>query len=240
MHIKFQSSVIRLAVVSLAATTFVGCTASNPTIDTSSEAELSFDGLYPVEGGRMDAAWARADFSVEPYSKIMLQSIGVQYRPDGETRRHTMRSSSQGGHFEITAEQKERFRAQMREAFLEELAKGEHFEIVDEAAPDVLLIRVGLLDVASFVPPEPIGMSDIYLSRVGEATIVLELVDSVSDAVLVRALDRRAAEDAAGMGFTESNRATNQAEVRRLARYWGRTLSESLDRFMAPGDAAGE
>ena len=120
------------------------------------------------------------------------------------------------------------------------MAKGEHFEIVDEAAPDVLLIRVGLLDVASFVPPEPTGMSDIYLSRVGEATIVLELVDSVSDAVLVRALDRRAAEDAAGMGFTESNRATNQAEVRRLARYWGRTLSESLDRFMAPGDAAGE
>ena len=230
---------IRLAVVALLATAFAGCTASNPTLDTSPEAELSFDGLYPVQGGRMDEAWARSDISVEQYSKIMLQSIGVQYRPDGETRRRQFGSTS-GGHFEVTPEQKQRFQASMREVFVEELAKGEQYEIVTESGPDVLLVRVGLLDVVSYVPPDPIGNADIYLSRVGEASIVLELVDSVTDTVLVRGVDRRAAESPTGAGFSRSTSVSNRSEVRRLGRHWGNALREGLDRFLAPGDPTGE
>jgi hypothetical protein len=234
-----QISVIRLSAVALLATAFVGCTASNPTIDTSPEAELSFDGLYPVEGGRMDEAWARSDLSVEHYSKIKLQSIGVQYRPDGETRR-SMFTTSGISHYEVTPEQKQRFQALMREVFVEELMKGEQYEIVNESGPDVLLVRVGMLDVVSYVPPEPIGNVDIYLSRVGEATLVLELLDSVTDTVLVRAVDRRAAEDSSGGGFSRSNSVNSKFEVHRLAQRWATALREGLDRFLAPGDAAGE
>jgi hypothetical protein len=139
------------------------------------------------------------------------------------------------GHYEVTEEQKARLEATMREAFLEELARSEHFTIVDEPGPDVLLISVALLDVVSFVPPDPLGAgSDIYLSRVGEATIVLELRDSITEAILARAIDRRAAEGIAGM--TQSNRVQNRAEVRRLAQIWARMLRERLDEFGAPGE----
>jgi hypothetical protein len=237
MQTIFLSSVVRLAALSVVATAFTGCAATAPTLDTSPEAEMSFDGLYPVKGGRMDSAWAKADFDVESYSKVMLQGVGIEYRPGGETRRRMAFSSSD--HFEITAENKERLEALMRAEFVEELANGEHFEIVTEPGLDVLVIRGGLLDVVSFVPPETVGRSDIYLSRVGEATLVLEIRDSVTDAILVRAIDRRAAEDFGGT-LMESNRATNSAELRRLARHWATTLREGLDRFMAPDDEAGE
>ena len=55
------------------------------------------------------------------------------------------------------------------------------------------MIRGGLIDVVSHVPPETVGRSDIYLKSVGEATLVIEISDSESNAPLVRIVDRRAA-----------------------------------------------
>lgn len=208
-----------------------GCAGSNPTVDTSAEAEISFDGLYRVKGGTADAAWVRKGADISQYSKIMLQGVGIEYRPGGESGRlyYSRRSAD---HFEISDKQKERLVEILTEAFRKELGKSEHFTIVSERGPDVLLIRGALLDVVSFVPPEPIGRGEIFLSRVGEATLVLEIRDSVSDAILVRAVDRRAAEDAA-RGFSRSNRVFNAAEVRRMAQTWARKLRERLDEYAA-------
>ncbi len=208
------------------------CAGSNPVVDTSAEAEVTFDGLYPVKGGSADAAWARPNVDISQYSKIMLQGVGIEYRPGGESGR-LYRAGSRADYFEITDEQKSKFKEVVGEAFLKELGNSEHFTIVDEPGPDVLLIRGGLLDVVSFVPPEPMGRGGIYLSSVGEATLVLEIRDSVSEAIFVRAVDRRAAENTAG-GFSESNRVTNKAEVRRMASTWARLLRERLDSLAAP------
>ena len=211
-----------------------GCAASTPTVDTSDESKMTYDGLYPVKGGRADEAWARPDVDLTQYSKIMLQGVGVEYRPGGESGR-TFTARSRGGPYEVTEAQKARFEATMAEAFLEELGKSKYFTIVSEPGPDVLLIRGGLLDVVSYVPPEPVGgRADVYLSKVGEATLVLEIRDSITEAILARAIDRRAAEDVARM--QKSNRVSNQAEVRRLARTWGSMLRDRLDEFGAPAE----
>jgi len=210
----------------------VGCAGSNPTLDTTDEAGMSFDGLYPVKGGTADHAWARQGVDISQYSKIMLQGVGIEYRPGGETGR-LYRPNSGDDHYEISASQKERFEELVRSKFLEELGKIEHFTIVNEPGPDVLLIRGGLLDVVSYVPPDPMGRTEIYLSRVGEATLVLEIRDSVSDAILVRAVDRRAAEDLAS-GFTKSNRVQNTSEVRRMVQIWARLLRDRLDTYGVP------
>lgn len=100
--------------------------------------------------------------------------------------------------------------------------------LVNEPGPEVLLIRGALLDVISYIPPEPVGgRVNVYLSQVGEATLVLELRDSITEAIMARAVDRRAAE---GMTrLTESNRVSNVTEVKRLARHWGRLLQTRLD-----------
>jgi hypothetical protein len=238
MRAIIQASLLKLAALGLAAFGLSGCTTTTPTIDTGPEAEATFDGLYPVKGGRMDAAWARPGFNIEPYSKVMLVGVGVEYRPGGETGR-TFYSTSASDYYEMSEQQKERFQQVMRDAFVTELAKGEHFEIVTEPGPDVLMIRGALLDVVSYVPPEQPGNTEVYLSRVGEATLVLEIRDSQTGAILLRGVDRRAAESDA-MRFTNSNRVTNTAEARRLATAWARILREGLDRFMAANDEAGE
>lgn len=220
-----------LAVLAVLAALLAGCQGSTPTVDTSDETEMSFDGLYPVKGGTADAAWARPGADISQYSKIMLQGVGIEYRPGGESGR-LYHSRSRADHFEISEKQKEKLHEILREAFSDELHKSEHFKIVDAPGPDVLLVRGGLLDVVSFVPPEPIGRTEIYLSSVGEATLVLEIRDSQSEAIIARAVDRRAAEDT--LGFSESNRVNNTAEIRRLAKTWARLLRERLDAFGSP------
>jgi len=211
-----------------------GCAGSTPTLDTSAEAKVTFDGLHEVKGARADEAWARPGIDLTQYSKIMLQGAGIEYRPGGESGR-SWSSRSRGGPYEVSERQKEQFRALVISVFLEELAESQHFTLVDEAGPDVLLIRGSVLDVVSWVPPEPIGRGEVFISKVGEATLVLELRDSITETVLVRAVDRRAVETHGLYGnLSSSSPVKNQADVKRVVRNWAQLLRERLDEFGAP------
>ncbi len=112
---------------------------------------------------------------------------------------------------------------------MEELAKGKRYELTDEPGEDVLLLVAGLIDVVSHVPPEGPGRMDTYLRSVGEATLVLELRDSITGAVLARAADRRAAES---FSMQPASPVTARSEVKRLGSTWGRLLRDRLDDLM--------
>ncbi|MDX1403589.1 MAG: DUF3313 family protein [Woeseiaceae bacterium] len=229
---KFRLIFSRFFVMGIA-TLAVACT-STPTIQTGPDAEVSFDGLHKVDNAQADLAWARPDFDISGYTKLLLVSEGIEYTPAKNKGRTTI-ERSRGGPYFIDEDARARFEALVRETFADEMSKIQNFEIVTEPGPDVLMVRGGLLDVTSYVPMDPmdqIGRGGIYLSQVGEATLVLELRDSETGAILARSIDRRAAEQAGGMLF-ESNRVTNAAEVRRLVRFWGRRLRENLDGWVA-------
>ena len=99
---------------------------------------------------------------------------------------------------------------------------------MDEPGPDTLIIRGALHDIVSQVPPDIIGRGEIYLSSVGEATLIIEAVDSLSGEVIFRAIERRAAQRPGGQAIM-SNTVTTWAEVRRLARRWASNLREGMD-----------
>ena len=110
----------------------------------------------------------------------------------------------------------------------EELQKSSRFTMVDSPGADVLIVRGAMLDIVSRVPPEITGRGDIYLDRVGEVTLVLELADSMSGETLARAAERGAAQSSGGRGM-RSNSVSNMSEVRRLFRRWAVRLREGLD-----------
>ncbi len=198
--------------------------------DEASDSEITYDGLAPVENSGAMRAWARPDFDLSGYWKLKLQPAGVQFRPGGETStKRTARRA--GGPFAVSEAQKSRFAEIMEETFREELAASEAYELTDETGPDVLLVRGALLDVVNWTPPDDTGSRNIQLVAVGEATLVVELRDSVSNAILARAIDRRAAQRPGGKMFP-STRVNNENELRRLARSWARWLRTQLEEFM--------
>jgi hypothetical protein len=62
---------------------------------------------------------------------------------------------------------------------------------------------------------------------VGEATLVIELRDSLSHATLARILDRRAAGRTSSAAASSS--VSNLSEIRRVARQWAALLRRRLD-----------
>jgi len=156
----------------------------------------------------------------------VLRGTGIQYRPV-HARGEADAGMGEGASFPLTGAQKERLAAEFAEAFREELAKSERFEYVEALGPGVLIVRGGLLDVVSRVPPASVGRSDVYLESLGAATLVIELVDPETNTVLLRAIDRR---ELQGSGNSlPASAVTSWQEVRRLADDWAQRLREGLD-----------
>jgi len=224
------------AVIALVAL-FAGCT-STPEFQSGPDAEVTHDGLTRLDKTVLDVVWARSDIDLTGYNKVMFEGVGVEYRSvkgpySGRAGTGSIRTRSSTSEFQLDADTRALFQEEISGAFLEEFQRSTVFEVVEEPGPDVLGIHVGLLDVVSRVPPDSVGRSRVFLDSVGEATLVLEVRDSVSNTVLARAVDRRAAESQGTM--IESSPPRNRAEVRRLGRRWGQILRDGLEAMIADG-----
>jgi FixJ family two-component response regulator len=84
------------------------------------------------------------------------------------------------------------------------------------------------------VPPEYVGRSEIYIAVIGEATLVLELIDAGTGEVAAVVAERRAM----GRGRVDSfsmptNNATIIAEVRRWSTRAASKLRTELEKAIA-------
>ena len=192
--------------------------------DLTLGSEESFDGLRQVKNTLAHRVWVREGLDLSGYDALMLQGAGIKYRMEEEGGTVTARRSQT--EFPVTAQARERLREIAREVFTNELKRSERFRFVESAGANVLLIEAMLIDVVSFVPPDPVGRGDVFLSRVGEATLVVQVSDSQTEAVLARMADRRTAAPAVS---TRSSRPFNQSEVRRLLQRWARQLRTGID-----------
>ena len=225
---------MRVKAFLILAVTLAGCSSAPPTIETGPEAEVTFDGLHKVDNARFEQAWADPDIDYSVYNKILPGEATFEFRAvKKSTSAPLQRTSSSQTEYWIDDEDKQKLIEEVTAIFREELAKSTRFTITDQAGPDVLILRGGLHDIVSLVPPDMVGRGDIYLSSVGEATLVIEAVDSLSGETIFRAVERRSAERPGGSGspgsMMVSNTVTTWAEVRRLARRWATTLREGLD-----------
>lgn len=203
------------------------CATSEPTLQTGPDAETTFDGLVRIDNSAFRDAWADPDIDFSRYNKIMPGGAFFEFRAVKKTSATTARRSSQN-EFWISESDRERLEEEVSKVFDEELAQSSRFTVTDAPGADVIIIRGGLHDIVSRVPPEHIGRSEIFISSVGEATLILEVVDSMSGEVIFRAVERRAAQRPGGEGM-RSNPVTTWAEVRRLSRTWATRLRNGLD-----------
>lgn len=212
----------------IAAAAFVVACSSEPTIQSGPNAETTFDGLVRIDNARFAAAWIDPDVDLTQYTKIMPGGAEFQFRNVQKTAGSLNMTRSNEREFWISDSDRQRLVDMVSEVFTEELGNSKHFTLTDEPGADTLVVVGALHDIVSRVPPELMGRGEIYLASLGEATLVIEISDSLSGEVIYRAVERRAVQRP-GRDMMLSNRATNWAEVRRWARRWATSLRDGLD-----------
>jgi hypothetical protein len=189
------------------------------------EANVSFDGLVPVEESRVHMAYIdpNADFSV--FQRVAILEPHVAFRSNWQ--RDQNRSRSRNVRASDVERIKEDVASLFKDVFAEQL-EAAGFEVVNYADEDVLLLRPAIVDLDVTAPDvRGAGRSRTYTASGGAATLYLELFDSISGDIIGRAADRRGS--GRGGFATRSNRVTNRADARREFRIWADKLIEFLN-----------
>jgi hypothetical protein len=106
------------------------------------------------------------------------------------------------------------------------------YPVVAAPAEDVLRVRTGIVNLSVKAPDmRTAGRSRVYAEDAGQASLIFEVRDSMTAALLGRAVDHRLAGDT---GAFIRNSVTNRADFRQLVKLWAKnsvlglnTLKES-------------
>ena len=187
----------------------------------------SWDGLIEVKPKRMDAAFLLPGADFRPYTRLMIDPTQVAFQKDWQKRINDSRRLSD----RVDDEQAQKIlaaaRANFDDVFVEAFTKA-GYTIVKEPAADVLRISTAVINLYLNAPDTmSAGRSYSFTAEAGEATLVLEVRDSLTNALMGRVLDRRETQGGAGMQMTTN--VTNQVEFRALFRQWASTAAKGLD-----------
>jgi hypothetical protein len=209
-------------------------TNESPVIGESSEAVM--DEMEKVKRSSFKDTWVHPDADLSRYSKLMFGEAEFEFRDVGDAKayRSNTRSTSNKGEFGVAESEREKFKDVVGEAFMKQMEKSKQFDIVDQPGPDTILVLGAVVDIVSAVPPEYLGRNEVYMSHVGEATLIIELLDSESGAVLAYAEDRRKINTSGGGSLNHMSMPTNSvtvwSDVRRWANSAASRLRSSLDK----------
>jgi hypothetical protein len=108
--------------------------------------------------------------------------------------------------------------------------------LVEEPGDDVLRVRAQIVDLY-INAPEPKGASPtrVYVLDAGEMTLVAELYDSRTNAILARVVDRERGMERGLNELQIANRVTNTAEADRISSNGARRLKSALDKAREGG-----
>lgn len=173
-----------------------------------------------------------ADFS--SFEEIHLEPARFGYRDEEAPSRARSSSlnSSAGNRQGISAEGRAEFERIFNEALIAELGRGKQFRLTESIGASTLTLRTAVLNIVSFYPPEPVGVTEVYLATAGYATVLWEVIDPSSGEVLLSMVIRN--DIGSGMEridrFTApSNRSTVRGDVRRWTENNTRRLRRELD-----------
>jgi hypothetical protein len=196
--------------------------------------KVTEDGLTQVAKSKADLVYVRSGVSFAGYKKLMLIEPTIAFRKNWQTDQKFQTPSNPVTDADM-AKMIETGKQVLVEEFGEALTKA-GYTFVAERGADVLAIKPQILelDIAVPDPDNSIGSyKKVYTDDAGEATMVIELYDSVTGQLLARAFDRTTADYNSFNRRTERTQQTNLQDAHYVTREWARMLVKGLERAKA-------
>jgi hypothetical protein len=191
------------------------------------KAPESWDGLVEVKSKRLDTAFLAPGADFRAYTKLMVDPTQAAFHKDWIKNMNDRRDLSRKVDPEQAKEILEAAKTNFADVFRDAFNKA-GYTIVDTPGPDVLRVTPGVVNLYVNAPDVMApGRSRSYTANAGEATMLLELRDAQSNALLGRVVDRRETRDSAGM--QAANRVTNTSDFRLLFKSWAASCVKGLE-----------
>jgi hypothetical protein len=200
-------------------------------VAVAAKAPDTWDGLNRVKSKRMDLVYLAPGADFRPYTKVMLDPTEVAFQKNWK-RDYNNTQKGLSGRVSDTDMQKAVTEGGKvaTEIFAKAFTDG-GFPVVTTPGPDVLRIRTGVVNLRVNAPDIPqAGRTYSFAPEAGEATLILEARDSVSNALLGRVVDRRLAGDTPA---SYRNRVTNRGDFRLLGKTWAQHSVKGLTELKA-------
>jgi hypothetical protein len=192
----------------------------------------SWDGLVEVKPKRMDAAFLLPGADFRPYTKLMVDPTQVAFSKDWmKSINDQTRDLSRKVTDEDAARILESARANFDDIFREAFAKS-GYEVVTTPGPDVMRVATGVVNLYLNAPDTmSAGRTRSYTANAGEATLIIEVRDSMTGALLGRVLDRRETRSSARLQMATS--VSNTSDFRMLFKSWADIATKGLEELKA-------
>lgn len=209
--------------------------AARPALAAKPPAE--WDGLVKVKAKRFELVYLRPGADFRGYTKVILDPTEIAFEKNWK---RDYNSSSASSSLQVSDRDIARMADEGRKGAAEILQKAYAaggYPVVSEPAADVLRVRTALIDITVTSPDtDSPGIVRSYSRDAGGATLVVEARDSMTGALLGRAVDSRTIDD---FSMEWRNRVTNRQDFSRQIETWAKNSVKGLDELKALSPIAG-
>jgi len=214
---------IKIAFITIATALTLGCQS------TSDAPKTSPDGMDLKVSSRSTVAYKKEGVDFSEYNKVLILPSQVAFKKNWQRNYNRDRASlSTRLNDQDVLQIKAGVAKLFDEVFAEEFSKNNEKLLVKEAATGVMLMKPVILDLEVNAPDKMTATSSrTYVSEAGQATLFLELYDSVSGEILARIIDNETIGDNNYARW--ANRVTNTADAKRTIRKWAKALRNKYE-----------
>lgn len=193
--------------------------------------DVTVDGLHRVPDSKMAIVYAEPGADLSQYKRIKLLDAYVAFKKNWERDQRQGSISASRVTSKDMENIKNRLAQEFHTVFSKTLQDG-GYDVVDESAEDVLLLRPAIINLDVNAPDTPrAGMTRTYVRSAGEMTLYVELYDSVTGDLIAKAMDRRVDNNAF---YTWTNSVTNKAAADKILGGWAKILLGALNEAKQP------
>lgn len=183
------------------------------------------DGLEKRPSSKVDSLYAAPGASLVKYRKVMLDDLDVAFKADWQLHHPGIPASDIGAIRTLGA-------SLFRAAFSSELEKG-GYPVVTAPGPDVLRVKAAVVDVDfASADAAAAGVGGAYIVSTADISLVAELRDSQSGAVIARVIDRNRGRNQGNLQM--SSDANPSKEALQAFSTWAGLLRNALDEARKP------
>jgi hypothetical protein len=188
---------------------------------------LNWDGLVQVKAKRLDLVYLQPGADFRGYTKVMLAPTELAFEKNWQRdyNRGTRALSSRISDRDV------------QEALTKGVAASNHifadawtkagYAVVTDPGPDVLRVNTGIVHIRVSAPDQPTaGRAYNFAGEAGSATLFVEARDSLTGALLGRAIDQRVAGDNSAAWRTSSS---NRGDFRAMVERWATASVRGMD-----------